>query len=157
MPYPMTSCVVFFSFFHFLCLLFTVHFAFVSVCLHYLTDVDSILIVDRLHWFRVLRSFELFRHWSVFISRVLVHTGDKALYWFVLVRVNLSRRVAIDLTMYWQVPITRNIDAVSSVSGIVENWFSERPWCGMQFREIGAENTTGPVSVFWSPHVVCSF
>lgn len=83
--------------------------------------------------------------------------GGEAFYRFVLMRVQLPRRVTIDLTVDRQIPVSGNIDAVSCVNGIFKDRFSKRPRGGMQLREFRAENATGSVRVFRGSHVVGTF
>ena len=109
MPYPMELCL-------FACI--TWHF--------------HSLIVDRL---RAIESCvaSSFRHCSVFISRVLVRTGNETLYWFVLVRVDLSRRVTIDFTMYGQVPENINQTKIKVFPFQLVNLFVRALVCFVRF------------------------
>jgi len=51
-------------------------------------------------------------------------------------------------------PVSGNINTVSCVNRVFEDWLSKRPRGGMQLRKIRAENAAGPVSVLGSSDVV---
>lgn len=51
-------------------------------------------------------------------------------------------------------PVSRNVDTVSCVDRVFEDWLSKRPRGGMQLRKFRAENAAGPVSVLGSSDVV---
>ena len=70
--------------------------------------------------FHILISFALCLSHSLwtFAQSCLVRTGGEAFYGFVLMRVDLPRCVTVDLTVDGQVPVSRDIDAISCVEGI---------------------------------------